>query len=1076
MKKYQLIYLFLVTFFSVYSLTAQYTNEPDHFFCGFDTEEEFQKWIIIDKNGPSSSNNYYWWTEDENGSAFFSPGTDQNGDDWLITPAITLTAGKQYLIKVKMWCDWKKKLTFAMGKVPTDEELSSNIIVPQADYDGRYYLSIEVPPITESGTYHFGILNETRAWNGPFYLSSFEVLEDTGSGILDVKTLALEDQTIIQDATVTLQGKFYEPSSAQTDAAGVARFENLTPGDYFLRLEATNRKTIADLPVQVVANQTVEVEQALEKLIQCRVSGRILDESGNPVEGAIIKLQGDNSFETTSSYLGEFVVENVLGNKNYSVEINKPLHQRYQATIDLGEADHSLGDITLPPLDLSPVLVQADQVTPGVLVSWLLPFRERDFVLDNNTYPGSYTFNANGFVVAGNILKGSIGIKEVSWVSDGSGNGNAVDVLIYALDNSGNPTEELLYHAKDVPNENSTNGEMVWNHHVLPESILSLNGCVVAIGRPNSISVGSDYETSGNSVAYDPALGWRVTEGVGTFLIRAVGLDCLGFGSAETLQNRLLSNPIIPTVQAAFATKNLQTVLQTHGMHFSVHRLLQTDIQDETKWQLIADQIQDLSILDSKLSEQAPGAYLYAITSIPTSGKASNPAFSNVVNHNTTTSVTIIVETNSAINLSDGALVEMVLDADPTVKFEKTVHQAMVSFDQIPKGQYTIQIKHNGFELYQSQRNFGEEKQYALVVELLLQPKGVYNLGYTQTEEGTDVLLHWNRYFGISDDIEGMEDFTINPSGTVGWEYIDGDGDQTYGVKQLEKNPFPHMYDPKAFIVINPSATNPSILSYVQPHSGKKVLASVALATGKENDDYLFSPVLNFPDEFSFSFYASAGFCGVFGDEEFMVGYSLSDQVSTEDIIWLTPTPEKVGGVWQFYSYTLPQTAKRVVVRCVSNQKMFFLLDDIAIGTIEPKIFAMTSFDVYVNGVFYANTTERELLIKGLSKGQNLVEVQVVYPMKSETKAYSEKQELVIDVKDYTGVEPIVSQLPYSYDPATRQIQAGETVQLLSIYDAKGALIAKIAQGQSMKLAQGIYIIQATTSENRNFTNKLLVK
>lgn len=196
------------------------------------------------------------------------------------------------------------------------------------------------------------------------------------------------------------------------------------------------------------------------------------------------------------------------------------------------------------------------------------------------------------------------------------------------------------------------------------------------------------------------------------------------------------------------------------------------------------------------------------------------------------------------------------------------------------------------------------------------------------------VSLSWNTpeaTDGYFDDFESHDDFAVNSSGTIGWTYIDGDNKNTYSWSATN---FKNQGQKMAFIIMNPSATTPSVEAnpnYV-PTSGKKMLATMC-SINAPNNDWIISPELNFSEDFKFSFNARSYRTDGIDPERMRVGYSTGGK-SQSSFTFVTPQPYlELPAEWKLYEYTIPKEAKYVCINCVSDDAFMMLIDDIFIGT-----------------------------------------------------------------------------------------------------------------------------------------------
>lgn len=203
-----------------------------------------------------------------------------------------------------------------------------------------------------------------------------------------------------------------------------------------------------------------------------------------------------------------------------------------------------------------------------------------------------------------------------------------------------------------------------------------------------------------------------------------------------------------------------------------------------------------------------------------------------------------------------------------------------------------------------------------------------------QSVNDKKVALSWNTpeaTDGYFEDFENHDDFAVNSAGSIGWSYIDGDNKNTYSWSATN---FKNQGQKMAFIIMNPSATEPSVEgnpNYV-PTSGKKMLVTMC-SIGAQNNDWIISPELNFSEDFKFSFNARSYRTDGISPERMRVGYSTGGK-SQSSFTFITPTPyQELPAEWKLYEYTIPKEAKYVCINCVSDDAFMMLIDDIYIGT-----------------------------------------------------------------------------------------------------------------------------------------------
>lgn len=197
----------------------------------------------------------------------------------------------------------------------------------------------------------------------------------------------------------------------------------------------------------------------------------------------------------------------------------------------------------------------------------------------------------------------------------------------------------------------------------------------------------------------------------------------------------------------------------------------------------------------------------------------------------------------------------------------------------------------------------------------------VSDLRALRYDEAPDVTLEWSVVEAGSefDEIENESfenavDFSVNYGD---WTFVDKDGKKTYGIEGM---PFPGSGQPMAFIVMND--THSSFNSSFAASHGHKYLAAFCPESGR-NDDWAISPELSGNSQ-KVSFDAKS-YTTEFGQESFEFLYS--DAGNDIDEFKLLDS-KFVPGSWTSYEFELPQGARYFAVRCISDQKFIFMIDN----------------------------------------------------------------------------------------------------------------------------------------------------
>ncbi len=156
---------------------------------------------------------------------------------------------------------------------------------------------------------------------------------------------------------------------------------------------------------------------------------------------------------------------------------------------------------------------------------------------------------------------------------------------------------------------------------------------------------------------------------------------------------------------------------------------------------------------------------------------------------------------------------------------------------------------------------------------------------------------------------------------------------------------YPNKNQPQAFIVYNPSKTDPpNTFPEFQPRSGDKVFMSISSNSGPSNNWMITRELAPHPGG-QFSFYAKGTF-DFFGNEQFKVGYSMTGSEPGDFTFFNSGNPINAAFVWTRYQYAIPANAKHIAIVGVSYAYCF-MVDDIEFKAFAPYLAPgpVTSFE-----------------------------------------------------------------------------------------------------------------------------------
>lgn len=170
---------------------------------GFDTADDFAQFGVIDANEDGKT-----WTLAD-GDVAYSYNGSADGDDWLISPAIKLEAGKLYHFAIDAkagLANYPERFEVMMGTQAKASFLTKQVIAP-TDVSSNVYATFENEDLTveEDGYYHFAIHCISDADQYKLYVDNFLVEEGAAAtgpaAVFNFLVTPFDDGTI--GATIT---------------------------------------------------------------------------------------------------------------------------------------------------------------------------------------------------------------------------------------------------------------------------------------------------------------------------------------------------------------------------------------------------------------------------------------------------------------------------------------------------------------------------------------------------------------------------------------------------------------------------------------------------------------------------------------------------------------------------------------------------------------------------------------------------------------------------------------------------------------------------------------------------------
>lgn len=747
-----------------------------------------------------------------------------------------------------------------------------------------------------------------------------------------------------------------------TDENGFYQFNFVPAGSYTVSTGKLAYINEIKEDVIVEGYQTTVVDFTIDKLAKHKVSGIVKNTDGMAVVDATVRITGYETYDTTTGEDGTFAIQNVYKANDYKIKISKDGLMDYEELINVADEDYFFPMITMRDIPNKPYGITATITGENVTIAWKEPVPKTTFRYDDGIISGGVGLNGGtDKSVFGSTHHAPAILDSISWYTLGDyahgGPHKTVSVFVFDLDTKGKPTTTVLFSQKNVENKDDK-----WTSFAFPTPVVCPNGFMIAIGYNGFLGIGHDAGTSTEYPFVANANYYSGDYTTGEYVAL----------SGETSYNLAVRAKGIKTVAKDLAKEECKAL-----KGYKVWRLLEADQTTEGNWnELTATAITELTYIDDSWGAAAQGIYKYAVKAIYSGDFSSDPILSNIVLKGMETDVTVNVTTDNNPNESEGATVTLTnIDEDNTHIYTGTVDATgKTIMENIWKGTYDVAIRHCGYTSVEIKNVEVTTDNPSLNYEISEKIIAPYNLKIEEVQLSSERVFSWVTSESIIEGFEGHKDFTVNSPGLTNWSYIDADGKETYSFTRYN---FPNAGTPMAAIILNPFTTTPPMADAATTvHDGNKVLAFFCPKTSI-NNDWLISPKLSFPSDFTYSFWAK-GYSEGFFKERIKIMYSTTGNSQADFTKTVTPTPTITTNDWVKYSYEIPVTAKYVALNCVSDNQYVLLVDDIFIG-IEPVTRSLQKYHVYLDGVKVDETSESNYKFTDLKDGNHTAGVKAVY-------------------------------------------------------------------------------------------------
>lgn len=235
----------------------------------------------------------------------------------------------------------------------------------------------------------------------------------------------------------------------------------------------------------------------------------------------------------------------------------------------------------------------------------------------------------------------------------------------------------------------------------------------------------------------------------------------------------------------------------------------------------------------------------------------------------------------------------------------------------------------------------------------------------------------------VTDTFEDYKAWDIDRAGD--WKFVDADKRLTVGIGGITA---PDFYKPAAYRVFNNSQITGSTAESYVAHSGQQYLAAFCSQEDKPektivNDNWLISPTLNGVSQ-EVSFWART-YNDYYGEEhfEFLTSATDNETASFKQLAKVTNVPmNQETWAWQEYKFTVPEGTRYFAIRHVSPDGFIFLLDDITYNEGGGNI-KLAGYNVYRDGVKVNETpvANAEFVDTKAAEGDHTYHVTALYDL-----------------------------------------------------------------------------------------------
>lgn len=930
--------------------------------CDFTAAADLVLWNTVDVD----ADGYTWsYTSNYGNPAMVVKSTYSYAcDEWLISPAVRLEAGKEYKIVYSdgaMNETYPPVYTIAMGTAPDPAALTAEVRTVTADSRYPAQRIVYLPAVATTGLYHLGIHAKWPKGYPTLYFGKFRIEENHASHL----TLSVTDTagSPVQGASLVFGER---EESYVSDAAGRIEVIEIDPGTYHTTLSCFGYITDErDLTFGDVENKQLTVE--LQSLPTASVSGTVTTAAGRPLENATVYVHGYDEYSAVTDVDGRYAINGIYATGSYSVEAHALNYAPASRNFTPAGGSALTADFTLQEKLIAPSAVGVSATRAEARVEWTAPAdREETFRYDDGQRGmiNSYEMQPDicDYTVTGTVYDTPAVFTGMSFRADAAGE---LGIVVFDLNEDGTPTNTILYEQRVAGN--SWN----WVDVEFSHPVIAPRGAFIAL-RGNS-RLYFDGNTDGTRDEAWPVRSDRMwfsydyrTKPI-YWIAEVDGRPLFGYNFLIRAKGRTLGAPRAKEAAAG-----------APDARYRVWRLADGKQDSPDEWTLLTDAAIDATAYtDAGWQGVAKGLYRYAVKAVYAGDEVSYPAFSAAVPRLLTTRATLAFTTDvPGVSAAEAAV--LLVEKDGTHSYTATVGaDGSAVIEDMWEGTYTLTATKAGFNPVQTEITVAGEQDFEGSFGFHESIAAPSNFFVEETGTDTERLLRWDVVQYIYEDFEGFADGAADDPGEQGWSYIDGDAAGLWGSWDTA------VEGPAAFVAYDADAAS---TSYLRAHSGKMVMAAHSTNT-VDNDDYIISPELGFGREVVLNFWAYSYWLR---NDEIRVGYSTAGK-ELADFTWIvSPLTIAREEAWENFTVNIPADARYVAIN-VRNCHRVSLIDDIFIGdaTDIPGVTALRaparepgraeSYEVYLDDVKVGTTAAKEYLLTDLTDGTHTAGVRAVF-------------------------------------------------------------------------------------------------